>query len=102
MTVNPRGGEAVQLPAVEAADTRVPFVTTKLAAGTAADLGSLPFVRRVAGASPDGTPMLTNVLEERLVLGSAARLEVVFGVRNRNEGPRVGTQGRQRRPGCPR
>lgn len=89
VTVNPGGSEAVQLLAAEAADARVPFLTTKLAAGTAADLRSLPFVRRLAGASPDGTLMLTNVLEERLVLGSAARLEVVFGERKRNEGPRV-------------
>jgi hypothetical protein len=89
MTVNPSGGESVQLPAAEIADARVPFVTTKLASGTAADLRSLSFVRRVAGARPDGTLMLTNVLEERLVLGSATRLEVVFGLRHRNEGPRV-------------
>jgi hypothetical protein len=89
LRVNPRGGPAVQLPTTEAVDTRVPFLTTKLAAGTTADLGSLPYVRRIAGTTPDGTPMLLKVLEERLVLGSATRLEVIFGLRNRNEGPRV-------------
>ena len=89
MRVNPGGGVAVQLPTMEAVDTRVAFLTTKLAAGTTADFGSLPFIRRIAGARPDGTPMILNVLEERLVLGSATRLEVVFGLRNRNEGPRV-------------
>lgn len=89
MTVNPGEGDAVRLPTMEAVDTRAAFLTTRLAAGTTADFGTLSFVRRIAGAKPDGTPMLLNVLEERLVLGSATRLEVVFGLRNRNEGPRV-------------
>jgi hypothetical protein len=88
-TVNPGGGQAVQLPAEEAAETRVPFLTTKLASGTAEHLRSLHFIRRAAGASPDGTLMMTNLLEERLVLGSASRLEVLFGLRHYNEGPRV-------------
>jgi hypothetical protein len=88
-TMNPSGGQAVQLLAGEAADTRVPFLTTKLAAGTADDLRSLRFVRRAAGVTRDGTLMMTDLLEERLVLGSATRLEVVFGLRHYNEGPRV-------------
>lgn len=89
VTVNPSGGHTVQFSIVKAADTRAPFETTKLAAATSAELGPLPFIRQVAGARPDGTPMLTTVLAERLVLGSATRLEVVFGVRNCNEGPRI-------------
>ena len=89
MRVNPGGGEAIQLPITEAVDTRVAFLTTKLAAGQTASLDSLSFIRRIAGTRPDGTPMILAVLEERLVLRSATRLEVVFGLRNRNEGPRV-------------
>ena len=88
-TVNPSGMAAIELPGMHEADDSVPFQWTRMASASAGDLASLAHIRRIVAASPTGTPMLTQVLEERLILGSAGRLEVVFGVRHRNEGPRL-------------
>ncbi len=89
MTVNPSGMPAVELPTMLEANETVPFLSTRMASASAADLESLAYVGRVVAASPSGTPMLTQVLQDRLILGSAGRLEVVFGIRHRNEGPRL-------------
>jgi len=67
----------------------VPFLATRLAWTSAVDLASLGFIRRVAGIGPEGAAKMTSVLEERLVLGSATRFEVLFGMRYRDDGIRA-------------
>ena len=89
VVVNPGGGRAISLQEGQAADTTVPFRATRLAWASAVDLVSLGFIRRVAGIGPEGATMLTSVLEDRLLLGSAARFEVLFGMRYREDGIRA-------------
>jgi len=88
-TFTPNEVDAVFLPMVEPVDTHVPYLVTKLAAADARAVGSLPFIRRLTGVGSDGSPMMAVSLEERLVAGSATRLEVQFGLRNRNDGLRT-------------
>jgi hypothetical protein len=79
----------VTLPNAEPPDTTTPLLTTRLAWAPTAELASLDFVRRVVGANPHGIGMMASVLEERLVFGSAARFEVLFGFRYREDGIRT-------------
>lgn len=89
VVVNPGGGRAIALQEGQAADTTVPFLATRLAWTSAVDLASLGFIRRVVGIGPEGAAKMTSVLEERLVLGSATRFEVLFGMRYRDDGIRA-------------
>ena len=89
VAVNPGGGRVIALPNVRPSDAAVPFLAARLAWASAADLASLGFIRRAAGVSPDGATMLASVLEERLLLGSAARFEVLMGMRYRGDGIRT-------------
>ena len=86
---DPGGGLAIALQQGQAADMTVPFLATMLAWTSAVDLASLGFIRRVAGIGPEGAAKMTSVLEERLVLGSATRFEVLFGMRYRDDGIRA-------------
>lgn len=89
VVVNPGGGRAIALQEGQAADTTVPFLATRLAWTSTVDLASLGFIRRVVGIGPEGAAKMTSVLEERLVLGSATRFEVLFGMRYRDDGIRA-------------
>lgn len=83
MTPNPAGGTMKQLSATGPADTSKSFVVTRVWAGWCADLTALSFIRRVVGVLDD-KPGMAAVLESRLVLGSAHRLEVMLGARGSN------------------
>jgi hypothetical protein len=81
-SINPGGGMLVGLTDRAPVDTSDPFVVAKLASTDR--LVELPFVCRVAGAAPDGTPMMAAVLETRLVLGCAVGLRALLGTRGLN------------------
>lgn len=82
--VNPRRGEIVELTDAQPPDTSAPFLSTRLASAPAVDLRQLPFIRRVAAMDVEGRALMGSVLEGRLVLGSAAGIEVMFGARGAN------------------
>lgn len=80
---NPAGGAMKALSPLGDVDTSGSFVVTRPWSAPAADLSDLPFVRRVVGMIDD-MPGIATVLNARLVLGSAQRLEVVVGGRGSN------------------
>ena len=80
---NPAGGAMKVLAPTGDGDTSGSFVVTRLWSAPAADLSDLPFVRRVVGVVHD-MPAMAAVLNGRLVLGSAQRLEAVMGARGSN------------------
>ena len=80
---NPAGGAMKVLAPLGDVDTSGSFVVTRLWSAPAADLRDLPFVRRVVGVVDD-MPGMAAVLNGRLVLGSAQRLETVMGARGSN------------------
>jgi hypothetical protein len=80
---NPAGGVMRELIPVAPADTSRPFVTTRLWSTPCNALVDLPYIRRIVGTRDKASAMVT-VLEERLVLGSALRLEVLLGTRGSN------------------
>jgi hypothetical protein len=80
---NPAGGAMRALQPGGAADTSGSFVAARLWSASSADVSDLRFIRRVVGVIDD-KPMMASVLEGRLVVGSAARLEVVLGARGSN------------------
>jgi hypothetical protein len=80
---NPAGGKLVALAPAGRLDTSRPLVATRLWAAPAADLADLPFVRRVVASAGDQVAIV-QVLEGRLDLGSASRLEVLVGIKGLN------------------
>jgi hypothetical protein len=80
---NPAGGRVKELVSPGPVDTSRSFVVTKVWSERCANLTDLPFVRRVVGVLDDN-PGMAAVLEGRLVLGSAHRLEVMLGARGSN------------------
>lgn len=79
----PAGGDLIPLPTVGDVVSSEPFLVTKVWSADSSELRALPYVRRVVGMI-DGVPGLVAVLNGRLVLGSARRLEVVMGARGSN------------------
>jgi hypothetical protein len=80
---NPAGGALKVLSPVGDVDSSGSFIVTRVWSTPREDLSDLPFVRRVIGTIDD-MPAMAAVLEGRLVLGSAKRLEVMFGARGSN------------------
>jgi hypothetical protein len=80
---NPAGGEMRELNPVAAAESPMPFVVTRLWSVPSSTLADLPHIRRIVGTRDQALAM-SVVLEERLILGSALRLEVLLGVRGSN------------------
>jgi hypothetical protein len=81
---NLRGGVSRDLSPVGSAERGAgPFVVTRLWAASAGDVADLPFIRRAVGMV-DGTPAMASVLEGRLILTAADRLEVMLGVKGSN------------------
>jgi hypothetical protein len=80
---NPAGGKMKVLSPMGDPDVSKAFVVTRGWWAPCSDLDELPFVRRVVGMADD-VPVMAAVLEGRLVLGSATRLEVVLGARGSN------------------
>jgi len=79
----PAGGDLIPLPTVGDVVSSEPFLVTKVWSADSSELSALPYVRRVVGMIDD-VPGLVVVLNGRLVLGSARRLEVVMGARGSN------------------
>jgi hypothetical protein len=75
--VSPENQSTVALPNMEAPCYQG-FGASKLAWAMPDALASIPFIRSVVATGPDGAAHVTNVLEGRLVLGDARRLEVMF------------------------
>ena len=82
-SATPAGGALKALSPVGAVDSSGSFIVTRLWSAPRADLSHLEFVRRVIGMIDD-VPGMAAVLEGRLVLGSAKRLEVLLGARGSN------------------
>lgn len=82
--INPGGGSTAELTDPSPVDTTTPFLTTRLTSADARDLAELPFIRRVAAVSADGTPVMATALEAQLVLGTATRFEALLGARGAN------------------
>lgn len=80
---NPGGGAMKLLTPMGVPDASEPFAVTRLWSSPCSDLSDLPFVRRAVGLIDD-TLGMAQVLEGRLVLGSASRLEVMLGARGSN------------------
>jgi hypothetical protein len=80
---NPGGGAMRELTTAAPIEAPRPFVLTKLWTTRSVDLHDLPFIRRAVSLH-DGAPAMAAVLEGRLVLGSANRLEVKLGLRGSN------------------
>ena len=80
---NPAGGEMRELTPIATAESPMPFVVTRLWSAPSSALADLPFIRRIVGTH-DEAPAMVAVLEERLILGSALRLEVLLGTRGSN------------------
>lgn len=80
---HPAGGALKVLSPVEDVDSSGSFIVTRAWSAPRVDLSDLPFVRRVIGMI-GGVPGMAAVLEGRLVLGSAQRLEVTLGARGSN------------------
>ncbi len=81
---NPGGGVLRELSPVGSAERGAgPFVVTRLWATAAGDVADLPFIRRAVGMV-DGTLAMASVLEGRLILTGADRLEVMLGVKGSN------------------
>jgi hypothetical protein len=85
---NPAGGKMKVLSPMGDPDVSRPFVVTRGRSAAYWVLDELLFVRRVVGMA-DGVPGMAAVLEGRLVLGSAARLEVVLGTKGPTPGSRA-------------
>jgi hypothetical protein len=82
-SVPDRSDAARALTATVAADTTTSFLVTKLWAAPSSDMTGIPFVRRIIGTN-DGEPTIGGDLQDRLVLGTARRLEVMLGIRGSN------------------
>jgi len=80
---NPAGGQMKALSPMADLGTPEPFVVTRGWSVSCSSLKDLRFVRRVVGIV-DQQPVMAAVLEGRLILQSASRLEVALGVRGSN------------------
>lgn len=80
---NPAGEKLVPLAPAGGFDASMPRVATRLWAAPIGELADLPFVRRVV-ATEGAQVKLVQVLDGRLDLGTAGRLEVLVGIRGLN------------------
>lgn len=78
--VSPAGQPIALLPHGDPAEYRG-FGASRLSWASAAELTSVPFIRRAVGASAALEARVSSVLEGRLVLGEAKRLEVLIATR---------------------
>ena len=79
----PAGGKLVPLAPAGGFDASMPRVATRLWAAPVGELADLPFVRRVV-ATEGAQVKLVQVLDGRLDLGTAGRLEVLVGIKGLN------------------
>lgn len=84
VVANPAGGKLVPLLKENPVDTSESFLTEKLSWARTWDLAELPFIRRLVAIDSEGTPVMADVLEGRLILGIAVRLEALLGIRGLN------------------
>jgi len=80
---NPDGGLLEELTPDSGVLQLSSFLIAKIWSSPVAEISNLPFVRRIVAAH-GSDPFSAGILEARLFLGSAGRLEAMLGIRGTN------------------